>query len=112
MNTHYRICKTDDIPANEARSFLLNSPADQQQIFIVHKNNEFHAYFNQCPHTGVNLDWVPHQLLDADGEHIQCATHGALFRIEDGMCIHGPCVNQSLQPLTITVNNGWLELEL
>jgi nitrite reductase/ring-hydroxylating ferredoxin subunit len=30
---------------------------------------------------------------------IQCATHGALFLIESGECVAGPCAGQSLQAL-------------
>ena len=112
MTKHYRICRIDDIDEGEARSFLLHTPADQQQIFIVRKNDLLAAYFNRCPHTGVNLDWVPHQLLDNSGEFIQCATHGALFNIDDGLCIQGPCVNQSLETVPITLVDGWIECNL
>jgi len=30
---------------------------------------------------------------------LQCATHGALFLIESGECVVGPCAGQFLQPL-------------
>jgi nitrite reductase/ring-hydroxylating ferredoxin subunit len=32
---------------------------------------------------------------------IQCALHGALFRIEDGYCLYGPCQGASLHPLPL-----------
>ena len=34
---------------------------------------------------------------------ILCATHGALFRIEDGHCLSGPCVGESLTPLPVSI---------
>ncbi|MEE8263379.1 MAG: Rieske (2Fe-2S) protein, partial [Gammaproteobacteria bacterium] len=40
--------------------------------------------------------WVPDQFLDETGNLLQCATHGALFRIEDGFCVAGPCTGASL----------------
>ena len=67
------------------------------QYFLIYRNNNIFSYLNRCPHTGVNLDWVPHQFLDKNNKLIQCATHGALFNIEDGYCISGPCLGDRLQ---------------
>ena len=38
----------------------------------------------------------PDQFLDPSNSLIQCATHGALFLIENGECVAGPCAGQSL----------------
>jgi nitrite reductase/ring-hydroxylating ferredoxin subunit len=35
-----------------------------------------------------------------------CATHGALFEIEDGKCVYGPCLGRSLAPIRIRVEGG------
>lgn len=64
---------------------------------VVRKKGQFYIYRNSCPHTGINLEWVPDQFLDITGELIQCSTHGALFSIKKGLCIRGPCVGMSLQ---------------
>jgi nitrite reductase/ring-hydroxylating ferredoxin subunit len=61
------------------------------------------AYRNSCPHTGGPLDWVPDQFLNLDGDLIQCATHDALFRIEDGVCVKGPCVGRSLTAVPVVI---------
>jgi nitrite reductase/ring-hydroxylating ferredoxin subunit len=37
---------------------------------------------------------------------IQCATHGAIFRIEDGYCLRGPCAGESLQKLHLKVEQN------
>lgn len=55
-------------------------------------------YINACPHTGVPLAPPGETPLSRDGLHLVCTLHGALFRIEDGYCIAGPCEGQSLQP--------------
>ncbi|MCB1849350.1 MAG: Rieske 2Fe-2S domain-containing protein, partial [Gammaproteobacteria bacterium] len=65
---------------------------------------------NRCPHTGAPLDWSPDQFLDAEGRFIICAMHGALFEIESGRCIYGPCVNQSLERLPVRLERGRLLL--
>jgi nitrite reductase/ring-hydroxylating ferredoxin subunit len=41
------------------------------------------------------------QFLSDDGRFIVCSTHGALFRIEDGHCLDGPCIGQALERVRI-----------
>lgn len=48
---------------------------------------------------------MPDQFLNLDGDLIQCATHDALFRLEDGVCIAGPCAGRSLTRLRVEVCN-------
>lgn len=38
-----------------------------------------------------------------DGFHLLCGTHGALFRPQDGYCVSGPCVGDSLEPVPISL---------
>ena len=78
---------------------------------MVHKNGEFFAYLNQCPHTGASLEWQQDQFLDLDKELIQCATHDALFIIDSGECIAGPCVGDALQPLELSVVRNEIHLD-
>ncbi len=75
-------------------------------FFVVRRPGAVYAYRNRCPHTGAPLEWQPDQFLDIDGSFIQCAIHGALFRVGDGHCLRGPCVNQSLQALPVQVRDG------
>ena len=49
------------------------------------------------------LDWVPDRFMSEDGSYIMCATHGALFEIEDGDCIAGPCAGDRLTDVPVTV---------
>ncbi len=81
-------------------------------FFIVRKQGRVHAYRNRCPHTGAPLEWQPHQFLDMDNGFIQCAMHGALFRVATGLCVRGPCVNQSLQPLPVEVEDGRVRVDI
>ncbi|MGY8813687.1 MAG: Rieske (2Fe-2S) protein [Gammaproteobacteria bacterium] len=101
----YSLCVIDDIPEDEARSFVINHNEIAIQLFIVKKANNVYAYENRCPHVGTSLDWQPNQFLDSSNSWIQCSTHGALFRIEDGFCIQGPCVNQYLTGIKVEIKN-------
>ena len=64
------------------------------------------AYVNDCPHARTPLDWQEGQFLTADRTRILCATHGAEFRFEDGLCVHGPCPGARLLAVPIAVRDG------
>jgi len=86
----------------DSRSFTVkNREGTKLEIFVVSKNGHLTAWLNQCPHKGMPLEWQPDEFLDDDGENIICATHGALFDIEDGSCLGGPCRGQGLTLIPI-----------
>jgi len=93
------LCKISDIEENQAIGLNVH----QKTIFIVRRDNQYYAYINSCPHTGVNLNWQENQFMDIENYYIQCSIHGALFNVEDGRCVWGPCVNQSLSSVPILV---------
>jgi nitrite reductase/ring-hydroxylating ferredoxin subunit len=106
------LCKTTDIKESDCKSFEVKIKHKTQSIFVVHKNGEFFAYYNRCPHTGASLDWQEHQFLDMDKALIQCATHDALFIIDSGECISGPCVGDFLQALPLLIKDGAIYLDI
>ena len=79
-------------------------------LFIVRRQGHAVASLNSCPPRKVPLEWVADQFLDYDKQFIQCATHGALFTIDSGLCISGPCNRQSLQRLAIEERDGGIYL--
>lgn len=112
----YIICEISElVPAADnclAREFHFASGESNIEGFVVQKNNEFRAYRNRCPHTGINLNWQPHQFFDVEGQYIQCSMHSAQFRFEDGECVWGPCLGQSLEQLNIEIDSGKIVLLL
>ena len=72
--------------------------------------DDVHAYLNRCPHAGRPLNFLPDRFLAPDGELIQCCAHGALFEKATGLCIAGPCVDESLRRLPVAVINGEVQL--
>jgi nitrite reductase/ring-hydroxylating ferredoxin subunit len=103
------LCRLDEIPDGAARGFLLRDAAGREvRIFAVRRGAAVHAYVNRCPHRGTPLDWTPDHLLDAEGRHLVCATHGAIFRVEDGVCLAGPCAGDQLTPVPLEVAGGML----
>lgn len=108
--TEFALCALGDLADPGSRGFSLETSAGQLELFVVRCGDGVYAYRNNCPHTGAPLDWMPDRFLDLDGELIQCAMHGALFRIETGECLYGPCRGASLEPLSVAVREGQVYL--
>ncbi len=109
MMITYPICHKEDIPENSAKGFSLETRLGEITFFVIRKNAKYFAYVNSCPHTNINLEWMPNQFLDINNELIRCSLHGAKFQIEDG-CIFGPCLGQQLKPLEIRIEGDDLQL--
>lgn len=104
-----RLCRLDELADPDSRGFTAQTASGPEDIFIVRRGAEVFAYANRCPHTGSPLDWLPNQFLSLDRRLIQCAVHAALFRIEDGECVAGPCAGQMLIPVPVSVDEeGWI----
>jgi nitrite reductase/ring-hydroxylating ferredoxin subunit len=104
--THWRtLGRRDDIPDGDSRGFP-PAPGGFTGLFAVRRGAAVFVYVNSCPHIGTPLDWAPDRFLSADGSRIVCATHGATFRIEDGMCTRGPCLGAALEPVMIQIKDG------
>ena len=106
------LCKTSDIEDPGSKSFEIKIKRKIQSIFLVHKNGEFFAYYNNCPHTGATLEWQEDQFLDLDKALIQCATHDALFLIDSGECIAGPCAGEHLKSLPVKLDEDNVLLDI
>lgn len=100
-----------DIPENHATQYSVEINGEFLALFAVHHAGNFYVYENRCPHVGVSLNWQPNVFLNLEQTHIQCSTHGALFRIDNGLCEWGPCVGQSLRALASKVEDGKLLLQ-
>ena len=59
------------------------------------------AFRNVCKHLPILLDAGSRRYLTPDGAELLCATHGARFRREDGLCVHGPCKGASLDAVPL-----------
>ena len=102
------LCRLDEIEDPGSRGFdeKLSAESGSGGFFIVRRGNEAFAYLNSCPHTKAPLEWLPDQFLDQQREYIQCSLHGALFSLDTGYCLRGPCAGDALTPLVVSVENG------
>ena len=103
MRKRKAVCQLEDLDDPGSRGFSIQSGNETLEGFVVQRDAQVFAYRNRCPHTGSPLDWVEHQFLDLDKAFIQCAVHDALFEIDSGFCVAGPCPGESLQSLEVEV---------
>lgn len=103
----------DAVGPGQTKGYSLTNGQGKLELFVVNQGGRFFAFENRCPHTGASLNWQPDQFLDFESRFIQCALHGALFRIEDGYCLRGPCLGRSLRPLPLQEHDGklWLDIQ-
>ncbi len=102
------LCAVDTIPDPGARNFVLQIGVAYFHGFVVRKDGEVAGYVDRCPHMGVPLAQQIDGYLTSDASLIMCSWHGALFRIEDGTCVGGPCVGRRLDPWPVEVRDGIL----
>jgi nitrite reductase/ring-hydroxylating ferredoxin subunit len=105
------LCRLEALPDPGSLGLTIETAAGPLRLMLVRNGRRVVAYRNECPHIGAPLDWVPGRFLDIEKRHILCANHGALFRIEDGHCVAGPCGGRRLSPLSVHVDDGDVIIE-
>ncbi|MCQ4321373.1 Rieske (2Fe-2S) protein [Stutzerimonas stutzeri] len=102
-----RLCDASDVTEGQGKGF----EREGQRLLAIRKEGTLYVYQNRCPHRAIPLEWQPDQFLDSSGSLIQCATHGALFLIDSGECVAGPCAGQALRALPCIEQDGtiWLQ---
>ncbi len=98
-----QVCTTGQLRNGSAIRFDINTEAFESG-FVIRFDDQLHAYRNRCPHQGTELDWMPGQVFDADGDALICSTHGARFHPQSGLCIEGPCLGQKLSALPVRID--------
>lgn len=113
------ICLVEELSNHQAKRFQIRcsdippfigmnaEPEDYLPAFVLRKEEQIVAYLNRCAHLPMEMDWNPGQFFDENFSHIVCSTHYALYEINTGICIQGPCPKGSkLISLKIQVENG------
>lgn len=102
------LCAAADLAEGTARGFELYGVS----LFAIKTAGAICVYRNACPHLGIELNWQPDRFLDHSGTLIQCSTHGALFQMDTGRCIAGPCTGKQLQVIPHRIVDGILQVML
>jgi nitrite reductase/ring-hydroxylating ferredoxin subunit len=104
-----RLCAVSELA--EGQPVLARLTPASSVILLRLAGGALVAYRNACPHMGIELDWDARRLLSRTGRFLQCTGHGALFRLEDGLCVAGPCTGEALTPLPIRIEHDAVLLD-
>lgn len=106
------VCAASDLQnGGLAVRFTVVRRGETLPAFAVRSRGVARAWINQCPHVGVELDWQPGQVFDDSGLYLICATHGALFLPDSGLCLAGPCKGRSLKAVPVQERDGKIFVE-
>lgn len=96
----------DQVADGAARNYVLAIGEGRFHGFVVRRGNQVFGYIDACPHMGLPLAKRLDDYLTPTGDLITCAWHGALFEIETGTCVGGPCAGAKLQPWPVEIVDG------
>lgn len=105
--TEYVLCRLDELPEGGSRGFDPEGRG-QASVFAVRYGGVVHVYADSCPHHGTPLAWRRDAYLNAAGDRIVCAAHGAQFEIDTGQCVLGPCLGDRLTAMPWQLEGGEL----
>ncbi|MDK2125510.1 Rieske (2Fe-2S) protein [Parachitinimonas caeni] len=74
--------------------------------FVVRFQGKVHGYINECQHVPVELDFNEGDFFDLSGQYLICATHGAYYSPDTGLCRGGPCKGRRLTKLHLIEEAG------
>jgi len=93
-----RLCALAEIADPGAKGFTFRQDGALFAGFVVRRGELAAGYVDRCPHAGWPLGSLDERFLTRDLRHILCAGHGALFTLDDGACVAGPCTGARLSP--------------
>jgi nitrite reductase/ring-hydroxylating ferredoxin subunit len=101
-----RICAIADLADPGSRGFIFRRDDKLFLGFVVRAGDIVRGYEDRCPHAGMPLAMAADRYLTREGDLILCASHCALFRLDDGLCVGGPCAGARLGPWPVEVRGG------
>ena len=100
------VCKFTDLDDPGCKEFHIGDGDWPFKGFVIRKGNAIFAYQNYCMHVGHPLNWSPDSFLTKDKKNIVCSSHGAMYTIESGLCVAGPCQGKKLSPVDVEIRDG------
>jgi len=111
MDVERVICPLHELADPGTKGFTMGSGDWPLRGFVVRRGGVVRAYVNHCPHAGFPLNWESDGFLAPDASLLLCVMHGALFEIDTGHCVAGPCEGSALRALPVHVRDGYVLLD-
>ncbi|OUU80402.1 MAG: hypothetical protein CBC38_03150 [Gammaproteobacteria bacterium TMED78] len=111
-NGFIHLCSIEEISDPGSKEFSWEGMSWPMSFFVVRSGYSVYGYLNSCPHAGHPLNLQKDDFLTNDYSLIQCQSHGARFKISNGLCVFGPCVGAVLQSIPLGEVNGKISVEI
>jgi len=102
------LCALAELDATGSKGFAVGEGDWPLRGFLVKTSTGVAAYVNNCPHAGHPLNFKADRFLTPDRNLILCASHGAVFTRDEGLCVAGPCPGKSLTAVPVEVINDYV----
>jgi nitrite reductase/ring-hydroxylating ferredoxin subunit len=96
------LCLLSELQIGAARGFDPFA-CGRDTVFAVRSSAAVRVWADRCPHHGTPLPWRKDAYLNSAGDRVVCSAHGALFDIDSGLCIQGPCLGDRLAPVPFEI---------
>lgn len=100
------LCEAAALAEGKAVGLVFGGGNERFELILLRHVGRAIAYVNDCPHARTTLDMLQDQFFNREGTHLLCRTHGAEFRIHDGVCVKGPCLGKALEPVPVEERGG------
>lgn len=89
------------LPAGFLQQLPFSHEGRRHQLLTARHGSRVVAWLNQCPHWSIPLGMMAGMALEETEPRLACGTHRAIFRLEDGECLSGPCLGEFLTPVPV-----------
>ena len=110
-----RACTRAELVPGEVVSVALPKGANRrprEALVLLGSDGAPRCYLNECRHLPIPIDLGSKRYLTNDKRHLLCGTHGALYRLDDGVCVTGPCLSLALSALPLIEEDGVLHVDV
>ncbi|BBP43997.1 PfkB family carbohydrate kinase [Thiosulfativibrio zosterae] len=91
---------------SNAKTLVVKALGQKHGVVLIKYEDEVRAYVNNCPHQDVPLTEAYKIDVNPFEKTMKCSVHDAFFKIDDGECVEGPCLNDYLQSLEVTLEEN------
>jgi nitrite reductase/ring-hydroxylating ferredoxin subunit len=111
-NRAQALCRLDDLTPGTVLRVEAPLGGETREFLVLRRGeadglgDDVVIFPNACPHIFINLDLYDGWFMTQDGQRLLCGQHWAEFRLPDGLCVAGPCVGRSLEPIPAVIEDG------
>jgi nitrite reductase/ring-hydroxylating ferredoxin subunit len=95
------ITNAADLSENQSVKFAIPAKPEPREGFAIRHNGVVTAFYNECAHIPLPLDWDDNDFFTHDFKRIVCKNHGAEYDTQSGICKVGPCVGAHLKKIEV-----------